>query len=100
MVVKISVNSLSFKNEFSEGRMDLLAIVECARSPPRHALHPTLLRFSPPPHPTLTATFCCRKVYEMRADGISPDVRHFASTDDEYLEELRQACTRRGLRID
>ena len=27
----------------------------------------------------------------MRADGISPDVRHFASTDDEYLEELRQA---------
>ena len=69
-------------------------------APPRHALHPTLLRFSPPPHPTLTATFCCRKVYEMRADGISPDVRHFASTDDEYLEELRQACTRRGLRID
>jgi hypothetical protein len=36
----------------------------------------------------------------MRADGISPDVRHFASTDDVYLEELRQACTRRGLRID
>ena len=28
MVVKVSVNSLSFKNEFSEGRMDLLAIVE------------------------------------------------------------------------
>ena len=41
-----------------------------------------------------------RKCYEMRADGISPDVRHFASTDDAYLEELRQACTRRGLRID
>ena len=41
-----------------------------------------------------------RKCYEMRADGISPDVRHFASTDDVYLEELRQACTRRGLRID
>ena len=45
MVVKISVNSLSFKNEFSEGRMDLLAIVECARSP--HASQ-ALLPATPP----------------------------------------------------
>ena len=100
MVVKISVNSLSFKNEFSEGRMDLLAIVECAPHASQ-ALGESLRTSSPPPHPTLSSLSAGRrKCYEMRADGISPDVRHFASTDDEYLEELRQACTRRGLRID
>jgi sugar phosphate isomerase/epimerase len=38
--------------------------------------------------------------YNLRLDGVSPAQPHFASTDDEYLEEVKQAAIRRGLHFD
>lgn len=38
--------------------------------------------------------------YNLRLDGVSPAQPHFASTDDGYLEEVKQAAISRGLHFD
>ena len=38
--------------------------------------------------------------YKLRLDGVSPAQPHFASTDDDYLEEVKQVAIRRGLHFD
>ena len=38
--------------------------------------------------------------YKLRLDGVSPAQPHFASTEDDYLEEVKQAAIRRGLHFD
>jgi len=37
--------------------------------------------------------------YELRLDGIDIHVRHLASTDEEYLRDVRMRCLKRGLAI-
>jgi sugar phosphate isomerase/epimerase len=39
------------------------------------------------------------KAYEMRLDGIDIHTRAFASTDPDYLRDIRMRCLRRGLAI-
>ena len=39
------------------------------------------------------------KAAEYRMDGVDLHFTHFASTDDDYLEEVKQACLKRGLHM-
>jgi sugar phosphate isomerase/epimerase len=48
----------------------------------------------------LTLLDMIEECYNLRLDGVSPAQPHFASTDDEYLEEVKQAAVRRGLHMD
>ena len=66
-MIKLSLQSLSYKDTFNSGDIDLLGIIESA--------------------------------YELQMDGVDLHFTHFASTDDDYLEEVKQACLRRGLHM-
>ena len=39
------------------------------------------------------------RAYEYKMDGVDLHFTHFASTDDDYLEEVKQACLKRGLHM-
>ena len=39
------------------------------------------------------------KAAEYQMDGVDLHFTHFASTDDDYLEEVKQACLKRGLHM-
>ncbi len=39
------------------------------------------------------------RAYELQMDGVDLHFTHFASTADDYLEEVKQACLRRGLHM-
>jgi sugar phosphate isomerase/epimerase len=39
------------------------------------------------------------KAAEYQMDGVDLHYTHFASTDDDYLEEVKQACLKRGLHM-
>lgn len=39
------------------------------------------------------------KAYELQMDGVDLHFTHFASTDDDYLEEVKRACLKRGLHM-
>lgn len=66
-MIKLSLQSLSYRDTFNEGKIDLEGIVE--------------------------------KAAELKMDGVDLHARHFASTDEAYLERIRLLCLRRGLHI-
>ena len=66
-MIKLSLQSLSYRDTFNDGQIDLMGIIESA--------------------------------YELQMDGVDLHFTHFASTDDDYLEEVKQACLRRGLHM-
>ncbi|MCZ6538863.1 MAG: TIM barrel protein, partial [Chloroflexi bacterium] len=39
------------------------------------------------------------KAYELQMDGVDLHFTHFASTDASYLEQVKQACLKRGLHM-
>ncbi|MEX0760861.1 MAG: TIM barrel protein [Dehalococcoidia bacterium] len=66
-MIKLSLQSLSYRDTFKAGNIDLMGIIDQA--------------------------------YELQMDGVDLHYTHFASTDPEYLEELRLATLRRGLHM-
>ncbi len=66
-MIKLSLQSLSYRDTFKAGNIDLMGIIDQA--------------------------------YELQMDGVDLHYTHFASTDPEYLEELRFATLRRGLHM-
>ena len=66
-MIKLSLQSLSYRDTFKSSQIDLIGIIE--------------------------------KAYEYRLDGVDLHFTHFASTDRDYLEELRQLTLKRGLHI-
>ncbi|MEK9676621.1 MAG: sugar phosphate isomerase/epimerase family protein, partial [Chloroflexota bacterium] len=66
-MIKLSLQSLSYRDTFNAGKIDLLGIID--------------------------------KAHELQMDGVDLHFTHFASTDDDYLEELKQACLKRGLHM-
>ena len=66
-MMKLGLMSLSYKDQFAAGEMDLHAFIDQA--------------------------------YEFRLDGIDIHTRAFASTEPEYLHDIRLRCLRRGLAI-
>ena len=66
-MIKLSLQSLSYRDTFNEGEIDLVGIIE--------------------------------KASEYRMDGVDIHFTHFASTEPDYLEELRLLTLRRGLHI-
>lgn len=66
-MIKLSLQSLSYRDTFNAGKIDLLGIID--------------------------------KAHELQMDGVDLHFTHFASTDDDYLEELKQACLNRGLHM-
>lgn len=66
-MIKLSLQSLSYRDTFNEGKIDLVSIIE--------------------------------KASEYRMDGVDLHFAHFASTEQDYLEELRLLTLRRGLHI-
>ncbi len=66
-MIKLSLQSLSYRDTFNSGEIDLVGIIE--------------------------------KAAEYRLDGVDLHFTHFASTEPEYLEELRMLTLKRGLHI-
>jgi sugar phosphate isomerase/epimerase len=66
-MIKLSLQSLSYRETFNAGKIDLLGIID--------------------------------KAHELQMDGVDLHFTHFASTNDDYLEELKQACLNRGLHM-
>ena len=66
-MIKLSLQSLSYRDTFNSGDIDLVGIIE--------------------------------KAAEYQMDGVDLHFTHFASTDDDYLEELRMLMLKRGLHI-
>ena len=64
-MIKLSLQSLSYRDTFNAGKIDLIGIIE--------------------------------KAAEYRLDGVDLHFTHFASTDHDYLEELRHLTLKRGL---
>ncbi|MDE0592630.1 MAG: sugar phosphate isomerase/epimerase [Dehalococcoidia bacterium] len=66
-MIKLSLQSLSYRDTFNAGNIDLLGIID--------------------------------KAGEYKMDGVDLHFTHFASTDDDYLEHVKQACLKRGLHM-
>ncbi len=66
-MIKLSLQSLSYRDTFNDGKIDLVGIIE--------------------------------KAAEYRMDGVDLHFGHFASTERDYLEELRHLTLKRGLHI-
>ncbi|MBT7079506.1 MAG: TIM barrel protein, partial [Chloroflexi bacterium] len=66
-MIKLSLQSLSYRDTFNAGNIDLLGIID--------------------------------KAAEYQMDGVDLHFTHFASTDDDYLEQVKQACLKRGLHM-
>lgn len=64
-MIKLSLQSLSYRDTFNDGKIDLFGIIE--------------------------------KAAEYRMDGVDLHFGHFASTERDYLEELRLLTLKRGL---
>ena len=66
-MIKLSLQSLCYRDTFHSGAIDLFGIID--------------------------------KAAEYRMDGIDIHFAHFASTDRDYLEEIKMACLGRGLHM-
>ena len=66
-MIKLSMQSLSYRDTFNAGKITLLEIID--------------------------------KAAEYQMDGVDLHFTHFASTDDDYLEEVKQACLKHGLHM-
>jgi sugar phosphate isomerase/epimerase len=66
-MIKLSLQSLSYRDTFNAGKISLLEIID--------------------------------KAAEYQMDGVDLHYTHFASTDDDYLEEVKQACLKHGLHM-
>ena len=66
-MIKLSLQSLCYRDTFNAGKITLLEIID--------------------------------KAAEYQMDGVDLHFTHFASTDDDYLEEVKQACLKRGLHM-
>lgn len=66
-MIKLSLQSLSYRDTFNAGDIDLAGIID--------------------------------KAAELRMDGVDLHFAQFASTDDDYLEQLRHRCLHQGLHI-
>ena len=66
-MIKLSLQSLCYRDTFNAGKITMLEIIE--------------------------------KAYELQMDGVDLHFTHFASTDDDYLEEVKRACLKRGLHM-
>lgn len=66
-MIKLSLQSLSYRDTFNDGKIDLVGIIE--------------------------------KAAEYRLDGVDLHFTHFASTERDYIEELRHLTLKRGLHI-
>lgn len=66
-MIKLSLQSLSYRDTFNAGKITLLEIID--------------------------------KAAEYQMDGVDLHYTHFASTDDDYLEEIKQASLKRGLHM-
>ena len=66
-MIKLSMQSLSYRDTFNAGKITLLEIID--------------------------------KAAEYQMDGVDLHYTHFASTDDDYLEVVKQACLKRGLHM-
>ena len=66
-MIKLSLQSLCYRDTFNAGDIDLFGMIDKAR--------------------------------EYRLDGIDIHFAHFASTDRDYLEDVRMACLRNGLNM-
>ncbi len=66
-MMKLGCMSLSYKDQFRDGKIDLEGFID--------------------------------KAYEMRLDGIDIHTRAFASTEPDYLRDIRLRCLKRGLAI-
>ncbi len=66
-MIKLSLQSLCYRDTFNAGKITMLEIIE--------------------------------KAYELQMDGVDLHFTHFASTSDDYLEEVKLACLKRGLHM-
>jgi L-ribulose-5-phosphate 3-epimerase len=66
-MIKLSLQSLSYRDTFNAGKIDLIGIID--------------------------------KAAEHQMDGVDLHFTHFASTDNDYLELVKQTCLRRGLHM-
>ena len=66
-MMKLGCMSLSYKDQFRDGKIDLAGFID--------------------------------KAYELRLDGIDIHTRAFASTEPDYLRDIRMRCLKRGLAI-
>jgi sugar phosphate isomerase/epimerase len=66
-MIKLSLQSLCYRDTFNAGKITMLEIID--------------------------------KAAEYRMDGVDLHFTHFASIDDDYLEEVKQACLKRGLHM-
>lgn len=66
-MIKLSLQSLCYRDTFNAGDIDLFGMIDKAR--------------------------------EYRLDGIDIHFAHFASTDRDYLEDVRMACLKNGLNM-
>ena len=66
-MIKLSLQSLSYRDTFNAGKINLLGIIE--------------------------------KAAEYRMDGVDLHYAHFKSTEDDYLEQIKQACLNHGLHM-
>ena len=66
-MMKLGCMSLSYKDQFASGDIDLVGFID--------------------------------KAFEMGVDGIDIHTRAFASTEPEYLRDIRMRCLKRGLAI-
>jgi len=66
-MIKLSLQSLCYRDTFNAGKITMLGIIE--------------------------------KAAEYQMDGVDLHFTHFASTDREYLEEVKQACLKYGLHM-
>ena len=66
-MIKLSLQSLCYRDTFNGGEIDLFGMIDKAK--------------------------------EYRLDGIDIHFQHFASTDREYLEDVRMACLKNGLHM-
>jgi len=66
-MMKLGCMSLSYKDQFAAGEIDLHGFIE--------------------------------KAYDLRLDGIDIHTRAFASTEPDYLRDIRMQCLKRGLAL-
>ena len=66
-MIKLGLQSLSYRDTFNAGKITLLEIID--------------------------------KAAEYQMDGVDLHYNHFASTDDDYLEVVKQACLKSGLHM-
>ncbi len=66
-MMKLGCMSLSYKDQFASGRMDLVRFLD--------------------------------RAYELRLDGVDIHTRAFASTDPDYLRDIRVRALKRGLAL-